>query len=56
MAKNRINNEKKQLIMLDECNEIKVLMEKHQGNKTRVAGEMGISRVTLYRKLKYHDI
>lgn len=47
---------KRQLIMLDESNEIKSLMKKHNGNITRVAAEMGFSRVTLYRKLKLYDI
>jgi len=52
----KYKDRKKQLIMLDESNEIKALMKKHNGNVTRVAAEMGFSRVTLYRKLKLYDI
>lgn len=47
---------KKQLIMQDEYNQIKALMKKHNGNITQVAAEMGFSRVTLYRKLKFYEI
>ena len=47
---------KQQIIMLDEANQIKTLMEKHHGNVSQVAREMGYSRVTMYRKLKLYDI
>jgi len=54
--KNSYKDRRKQLIMLDECNQIKELMIKHHGNITQVAAEMGFSRVTLYRKLRLYDI
>ena len=47
---------KQKIVMLDECERIRALMEKHNGNKSQVAREMGYSRVTLYRKLKLYGI
>jgi transcriptional regulator with PAS, ATPase and Fis domain len=35
-----------------ESEKIKSLMKKHSGNKTSVAAELGMTRTTLYRKLK----
>jgi PAS domain S-box-containing protein len=32
------------------------LLRKHNGNKTKVAKELGLSRTTLWRKLKKHDL
>ncbi|MBI2609488.1 MAG: sigma 54-interacting transcriptional regulator [Deltaproteobacteria bacterium] len=39
-----------------EKKEIKSLLQKFQGNRTKVAEELGLSRSTLYRKLLSYDI
>ncbi|OQX88976.1 sigma-54-dependent Fis family transcriptional regulator [candidate division KSB1 bacterium 4484_87] len=40
----------------DECSLILKLLEKHKWNKTRVAQELGISRSTLWRKMKHLNL
>lgn len=46
------NIEEKISKLINEKETILQLMSKYNGNKTRVAQELGISRVTLYKKLK----
>jgi len=46
------NIEEKISKLINEKETILKLMNKYNGNKTRVAKELGISRVTLYKKLK----
>lgn len=41
---------------LNEKELIADLLQKHNGNKTRVAKELGITRATLYRKQKFYDL
>lgn len=41
---------------LDEKNKIEGLLRKHRNNKTLVAQELGITRATLYRRLKFLGI
>jgi transcriptional regulator with PAS, ATPase and Fis domain len=35
---------------------IREALERHRGNRTRAAGELGISRNTLWRKMKRYEI
>lgn len=46
----------KALLAEEEVRQIITLLEKHKGNKTQVAKEMGFSRMTLYRKMKLYNI
>jgi transcriptional regulator of acetoin/glycerol metabolism len=39
-----------------EKNTILRVIEKHQGNITKAAKELGITRTALYRRLEKHDI
>ncbi|MDR3270845.1 MAG: sigma 54-interacting transcriptional regulator [Peptococcaceae bacterium] len=41
---------------LNERKQILDLLHKYKGNKTLVAKELGVTRVTLYKKLKLHDL
>ncbi len=41
---------------VDEENKIKSALEKHKGNQTRAAQELGMDRSTLWRKLKKYNI
>nr|MBP8818914.1 hypothetical protein [Syntrophomonadaceae bacterium] len=47
---------RKQMLAEEESCQIISLLQKHQGNITRVAEEMGFSRMTVYRKMKLYDI
>lgn len=47
---------RKQILAEEEAALIKNLLAKFNGNITRVAAEMGVSRMTLYRKIKLYDI
>lgn len=42
--------------MEQECRNIIILLDKNGGNITRTAKDLGISRTTLYRKMKDYDI
>ena len=50
VTKNLIKKHEKKM---NEKKEILDLLKKHNGNKTQVAKELGITRVTLYNKLQY---
>ncbi len=53
---NMERDRKKQLYAELEYQEIINLLAKHQGNISRVARDMGISRNTIYRKMKQYNI
>jgi sigma-54 dependent transcriptional regulator, acetoin dehydrogenase operon transcriptional activator AcoR len=46
----------KALINQVETDEIKTLLSKHRGNISKIARELGVSRNTVYRKIKQNDI
>jgi len=52
----RERQNRKQLLAEKECQEIMALLTKHGGNVSRVARDMGVSRNTLYRKMKQYNI
>jgi transcriptional regulator with PAS, ATPase and Fis domain len=47
---------RKQMLAEEESRQIIDLLQKHQGNITRVAEETGFSRMTIYRKMKLYNI
>ncbi len=47
---------RKQMLAEEESQQIISLLQKHQGNITRVAEETGFSRMTIYRKMKLYNI
>jgi transcriptional regulator with PAS, ATPase and Fis domain len=47
---------RKQLLAQEESRQIIELLQNHRGNVTQVAREMGLSRMTLYRKMKLYNI
>jgi DNA mismatch endonuclease (patch repair protein) len=53
---NAERDRKKQMYAELEYQEIINLLAKHQGNISRVARDMGISRNTIYRKMKQYNI
>jgi PAS domain S-box-containing protein len=52
----RERQNRKQLLAEKESQEIMELLTKHGGNVSRVARDMGVSRNTLYRKMKQYNI
>lgn len=52
----RERQHKKQLLAEKESQEIIALLAKHGGNVSRVARDLGVSRNTLYRKMKQYNI
>ncbi|NLF83925.1 MAG: sigma 54-interacting transcriptional regulator, partial [Candidatus Gastranaerophilales bacterium] len=47
---------RKQMLAEEESRQIISLLQKYQGNITRVAEETGFSRMTIYRKMKLYNI
>ena len=43
-------------VAIEECNKIKSTLDKHAGNITKTADELGIHRTTLWRKIKRYKI
>jgi transcriptional regulator of acetoin/glycerol metabolism len=52
----RERQNRKQLLAEKESQEILALLTKHGGNVSQVARDMGVSRNTLYRKMKQYNI
>ena len=47
---------RKQMLAEEESRQIISLLQRHQGNITKVSNEMGFSRMTVYRKMKLYNI
>jgi len=53
---NKARTSSKKTITESEKNEIVRLIEKHHGNISRIASELGISRPTLYKKMRNYSL
>ncbi|MFA7148622.1 MAG: sigma-54-dependent Fis family transcriptional regulator [Syntrophomonadaceae bacterium] len=54
--KTMYKQKRKQMLAEEESQQIISLLQKHQGNITRVAEETGFTRMTIYRKMNLYDI
>lgn len=51
-----VRSQKRKMTASEECKQIQDLLIKYGGNVTKVANEIGLSRNTLYRKLRQYNI